>query len=118
MNDIYAEMQDVAVDLFGEFQQGKIAYVEIVPGNGPADDPGPAKDVPYPLTATARSVSFKYVDGTSILTSDEQISMPGKGVEPKMSGFVIKDDTRYKIIGIKRKPAAGPVVAYTVIIRK
>ena len=118
MNEIYSDLQNVAADLFAEFKQGEIAYIQIVPGTDRPDDPGEPSEVVHPIDATAQSVQFKYVDGTSILTTDEQISMPGKGVEPEMNGFVTVDGERYKIIGIKPKPAAGPVVAYAVIYRK
>lgn len=118
MNDFYKEMQDVASELFAEFKQGEIAYVQIVPGTGPVDNPGPSAEVVHPLDAVARGVKFKYIDGKNVVQSDMQISMPGAGVAPDMKGFVSLDGVRYKIIQIDRKPAAGTPVAWVVIFRK
>lgn len=118
MSDIYSELQPVVADVLREFKQGVIQYVEMVPGSGPADDPGPATPQTTTINAVARGVSFKYVDNSLVLQSDFQVTMPGDGVEPNMSGFIKVDGVPHKIIKIIRKPAAGPVVAWVPIIRK
>ena len=116
---IYDEMQGVAKELFADFQQGSIIYVELQPAAGATpDDPGNPVRVEHPLTATARPVSTKYVDGSHIVQSDRQVSMPGGGVEPQMSGFLLIDGTQHKIIGIKRIPEAGTVISYILIVRR
>ena len=116
---IYDEMQGVAKELFAEFQQGSIKYVELnAVSGGTPDDPGNPVRVEHPLTATARPVSTKYVDGSHIVQSDRQVSMPGGGVEPQMSGFLLIDGTQHKIIGIKRIPEAGTVISYILIVRR
>lgn len=116
---IYDEMQGVAAVLFAEFQQGSIKYVELQPAaGGTPDDPGDSVRVEYSLTATARPVSTKYVDGSHIVQSDKQVSMPGDGVEPQMSGFLLIDGAQHKITGIKRIPEAGTVVSYILIVRR
>lgn len=118
MNDFYQEMQAVATDLIGEFQQGVIEYVAITPGTGPADDPGEPTETVTRIDAVARGVSFKYVDGTNVVTSDLQTTFAGSAATPEMTGFIQVDGVRYKIVQIVRKPAAGTVVAWTVIFRK
>lgn len=118
MSDFYREMQAVATDLLGEFKQGVIEYVSLTPGNGPADDPGPSQETVTPVDAVARGVKFKYVDGSNVLATDQQLTMPGNGVEPQPTGFVRIDGVRHKIVQIVRKPAAGIAVAFTVIFRK
>jgi hypothetical protein len=116
---IYDEMQGVAKELFDQFQQGSIKYVELqTASGGTPDDPGDPVRVEYPLTAIARPVSTKYVDGSHIVQSDKQVSMPGGGVEPQMSGLMIIDDVQHKIIGIKRIPEAGPAISYILIVRR
>lgn len=116
---IYDEMQGVAVELFDEFQQGSIKYVELqaVEGSTP-DDPGDLVRVEYALTATARPVSTKYIDGSHIVQSDKQVSLPGGGIEPQMSGFLLIDEVQHKIIGIKRIPEAGVAIVYILIVRR
>jgi hypothetical protein len=116
---IYDEMQGVATELFGEFQQGSIMYVELqMVSGGTPDDPNEAVRVEYMLTATARPVSTRYIDGSHIVQSDKQVSMPGGGVEPQMSGFLLIDAVQHKIIGIKRIPEAGTVISYILIVRR
>jgi len=117
MAGFYQEMQGIAADLLGEFKQGVIQYVGIVPGNGPPDNPGETQETPVAVDAVARGVSFKYIDGSTVLTTDLQITMPGNGVEPDPAGFMIVDGRRAKIVQVVRKPAAGIVAAYTVIFR-
>lgn len=118
MPGFYEEMQAVASDVIAEFAQGSIAYVEITPGAGPADDPGAPTETVHPIDAVARGVAFKYVDRTTVVGSELQITMPGDGVEPSMNGFIRVDEKTYKIVKIIRKPSAGTVVAWTVIFRK
>lgn len=118
MGNFYQEMQGVASDLLREFNQGVIEYVALTPGNGPPDNPGPPTETPTTINAVARGVSFKYVDGTNILRSDLQITMPGDGVVPDPKGFIRVDGKQFKIVEIRRKPAAGTPVAFVVIFRK
>lgn len=118
MTDFYREMQGVASDVLRDFNQGVIQYVALTPGDGPRDNPGEPQETPTTVDATARGVSFKYVDGTNILSSDLQITMPGDGIAPEMTGFIRVDGVRYKIVAIHRKPAAGTPVAWVVIFRK
>ena len=118
MSDFYEEMQSVASSVLSDFAQGAVQYVEMTPGAGPPDDPGPASETLHSINAAVRGVSFKYIDGANVLSSDLQLTMPGDGVEPTMSGFIRVDGKSYKIVAIIRKPAAGTVVAWAVIFRK
>lgn len=119
MNDFYSEMQNVAKDVLTEFNQGQITYVIDTPGNGPADDPGAPVTTTLPLpAATARGVQFKFIDGTNVLSSDLQITIPGGDFVPAPEGFFTVDGVKYKIVEIKRVPAAGTPVAHIIIVRK
>ena len=117
---IYDDMRAVALDVMNEFQQGDISYVEIQRTEGATpDDPDEPVPVPYKLTATARPVSTKYVDGSHIIQSDRQITMPNDGrVEPDMSGYVTIDQSSFKIIEIMPRPAAGRPVVWLLIVRR
>lgn len=116
----YDDMQGIANDLFRDFNQGVIAYIQVTPGNGPADNPGPSTETPYTLDgATSRGVQFKYVQRDLAVASDLQVSFGYDArFEPAANGFVTIDGTRYKIVQIVRKPEAGTVVAWTLIVRK
>ena len=119
MSDFYNDMQNIATDLITEFKQGVIQYVDVTAGGGPPDNPGTPTEVFHTVDAVARGVSFKYVDGTSIFSTDEQITISGDQVfTPNGDGFVMVDTIRYKVVKIVRKPAAGTAVAYTIIYRK
>lgn len=117
--NFYSEMQNIARDIFGEFQQGAIAFVPIVRTGGTPDEPGTVSDgTPVTLTATAKPVSTKYVDGTHIVRSDIEIAMPAGVVDPSIEGYFTIDGVRYKVIEVMRRPAAGTAVAYTVVVRR
>lgn len=118
MDDFYKDMQDVATNLISEFKQGQVVYIDLKPGDGPADDPGPAVETRHPVEGTARGVSFRYIDKTNIVATDLQVTISGKNVEPKITGFMEVDGVRHKIIRVVSKPAAGIPVAFTVIFRK
>lgn len=115
----YDEMQQVAAEVLSEFSQGSVQYVHIEPGAGPADDPGPATRVPYDINSAVSGAAFRYVQNGLALKTDLQVVVAGNlSVVPDMSGFVVVDGVTHKIVGIDKKPSAGPVVAYVLIIRK
>ncbi len=119
---IYDEMRVIAQDVMSDedFKQGTIVYVAITPGSGPADDPGAARETPYELAGgVARGVQFKYVDNSTIVASDLQVTFADTDdFTPEMTGFVTIDGVPHKIMRIVRKPAAGIAVAWTLIVRK
>lgn len=122
---LYDDMQGIASDLFTEFKQGVIQYVRVTPGNGPADNPGPANETPFTLDATARGVKFKYVQNGLALATDEQITAAAHSAlvadyasGTVMKGFVTVDGNRRKIVQAMQKPSAGTPVAFVLIVRK
>ena len=119
MGNIYDDARNVAIGIFAEFKQGVIKYVELqAQAGGTPDEPLTPTEVIHPINATARPVSSKFVDGSHIVQSDRQISMPNDGIEPKITGYVTIDGSRYKIIEIMPRPAAGTPVTYTLIVRR
>lgn len=131
---IYDDMRAVASEVIGEFAQGSIAYVELQPQAGATPDaPLPPVEVTYPVNGVTRPVEFKYVDGTDIVQSDEQFTIPALDAEravalapnddqvgftPSMEGYATIDGKRAKIVGVKRIPAAGDPITYVVIVRR
>jgi hypothetical protein len=119
MSSIYDDLQGVAQNVLADFNQGVIEYVAVTPGNGPPDNPGPSQDaLPVRVNGAVRGVSFKYIDGSNILASDLQVTIPAGIVTPNMKGFMRIDGVRYKIVRIDTKPAAGTPVAFLIIVRK
>jgi hypothetical protein len=124
---IYDDMRGVASDLIGEFDQSKgtgeesdgLWYVAVVPGTGPADDPGPSTPTRTKLDATARGVSFKYVDNSLILATDLQLTTPAReGFAPNMKGRIEMDGASYKIVAIHNVPPSGVTVTHRIFFRK
>lgn len=117
---IYDEMRDVASDLMAEFKQGTVQYVALTPQPGATPDaPLPPVQVPTTINATARPVSTKYVDGSHIVRSDKQVTIPNDGkAVPDMSGSVRIDGTTHKIVEIMPRPAAGEPVVWIVVVRR
>jgi hypothetical protein len=116
----YGEIQKIALGVLKEFNQGVISYLKITPGNGPVDDPGLGYTTSYLLEgAAARGVEFRYIRNNLALASDSQIVMSVDArFTPNILDFVEKDGVRYKIIQVIKKPDAGEVVAYVLIVRK
>lgn len=117
---IYDEMRGVASDLIAEFKQGVIEYVRLVPQTGSTpDDPLPPVPQSVTINAVARPVSTKYVDGTHIVRSDKQVTIPNDGrAVPDMSGSVRIDGSTHKIIEIMPRPAAGEPIVWIVVVRR
>lgn len=118
---LYDEMQSLASELLSnpDFKQGSTQLVVVTPGNWPIDEPGPESETFHNLDGAVRGVKFTYVANGLAVASDLQIThavIPG--VVPSMRDFVIVDGIRYKIVSVLPKPAAGTVVAYTLIIRR
>lgn len=115
----YEEMQNVASEVLGEFKQGVIHYVELVPGSGPVDNPGPSTKVLHELDAVARGVSYKYVkDGLALSTDLTVTAAVLPGVTPSPKGFIRIDGTDYKIVQDIAAPAAGVRAVWKWIVRK
>lgn len=116
---IYDELQPVAAELLKEFKQGTIQLIQLTPGTGPADNPGPATEVITDLDAVAKGVSFKYVkDGLALSTDLQVTSAIVAGIVPNGRDFITIDGARFKIVEILPVPAAGTRVVWKFIVRK
>jgi hypothetical protein len=119
---IYDDLRQVSSELHAEFKQGDVRYVPInvTPGARPDLPSTSAPGTPVALNATARPVSTKYVDGTNVLVTDKQLSIPNDGVSPvPVLGHIVRiDGVDHKITMIMARPAAGNPVSWTVMVRK
>jgi hypothetical protein len=115
----YQEMQNIASGLLGEFKQGVIEYIETVPGDGPADNPGEPTFVATPIDAVMRGVNIAFVDNTTIKVTDLQTVFSVRSIaNPTIDGFIMADGIKYKIIQLQAIPPAGIPVAWRAIVRK
>jgi hypothetical protein len=117
---LYDDLQKVTQDILSEFKQGLIEYGALISGDGPNDDPGPSILQYMTLNgAVARGVQTRYVQSGLAVSSDIQVTMSVQtGVTPAQKDFVKIDGVRYKVQEVIKKPAAGTVVAFTLILRR
>ncbi len=116
---IYDDAKAVANELFDEFRQGVVEYVHYErQSGGTPDDPAPAIERLTRINSTVRPVSTKYVDGSHIVQSDRQVSMPNNGLTPDLNGVVRIDGASHKIIEVMPRPAAGDAVVFILIARR
>ena len=115
----YRDMQGIAGDLLEEFDQGPLCLLRETPGDGPDWDPGESPEsLRKSIPGTVRGVSDAYVDGTLVVSTDLQCTIPGGRIEPKMTDRIEVNGQAHQIVRIDPRPASGTVVAYIVIIRK
>jgi hypothetical protein len=79
----YDEMADVATELLTEFNQGVITLAKTT--TAPPDDPwtpGSPTTTTYTLQATAKGVSKEFIDGTTIVATDIEITPAAYGADP------------------------------------
>lgn len=118
----YDDLRQVSSELHAEFQQGDVRYVPMVVTAGARPDlpASSVKGTPVPVNATVRPVSTKYVDGTNVVMTDKQASLPNDGETPVpvLGHFLRIDGVDHRIIVIMARPAAGDPVSWTVIVRR
>lgn len=118
----YDEMADIATELLGEFQQGSVQLVRSV--SAPSDpstpwQPGDPTLATYDLAAAVRGVSQRYVDGTTILSSDQQVTCAVPPVTPDMTtDTLLIDGIAVTVLKNMPIPASGTPVAYLFVVRR
>lgn len=119
----YDDMQGVASDILRDFNQGntsgddKMQYVEVVTGNGPADNPG-KREVLHDIIGVAKGVDEKYLKGTQIIASDGQITCEVGTFKPKAKDFVIVSGKRHKVKEATAIPPTGTPVALVIFYER
>lgn len=118
----YDDMADVADEVMTEFKQGTVTLRRTVPAaSDPATPwiPGSPTVTDYTLKAAVTGVAQQYVDGTTILTTDEQVTCSVPAVTPDMAtDSLLIDGVAVTVIKNFAIPAAGTPVAYRFIVRR
>ena len=117
MADFYSQMQGVASQLLGQFKQGTIIYNQPGEVTGPEWSPTVGEDIQHTLDATANGVSQEYVDGTSVMATDKEVTAAVFGVVPSTSGTLTIDGQTLQIVRVWQVPAAGTPAAWKIIAR-
>jgi len=117
----YARMQQTATRLLDRFQQGVVQLVRVNPGApDPATpwEPGAPTETTYPLDATVSRVAEKYVDGTLIVATDNQVIFAVPEVTPTLADKLVIDGMVLAMKDIRPIPAAGTPVAYIAFVAR
>ncbi|PSM18225.1 hypothetical protein [Nitratireductor sp. StC3] len=117
----YDEMREAADDLLGEFAQGVVTLTQQVDSGAPIDPAKPwlgsiIDEQVYALDATVRRVAQKFVDGTLIVATDDQITFAVPAVAPTMDDTFSVDGTVRVLKDLRPIPAAGDPVAYVAFV--
>lgn len=119
-DDIGAMVQDLLLpDAKGGLGQGEVSLKRTVTADpDPATpwEPGAETFTTYPLKAAVRRVSAKYVDGTLILATDNQVTFAVPVVVPLMTGTLVIDGRESAMKDLRPLPGAGTVAAYIAFI--
>lgn len=118
----YSDMAAIASDILTEFKQGAVVLTHMTDTGTPLDVDAPwlgntMTPVDYPLSATVSGVSEEFVNGTTIVASDLEITAAVLAVEPVQADTVTIDGKAVTLLKIVRIPAAGTVVAWRLIVR-
>ncbi|MBE1709665.1 hypothetical protein HKB47_22640 [Mesorhizobium japonicum] len=70
----------------------------------------------YPLDAAVRRVNQKYIDGTLIVATDNQVTFAVPAIVPAMSDTLIIDGRELAMKDLRPIPPAGTVVAYIAFV--
>ncbi|TPM39744.1 hypothetical protein FJ967_08890 [Mesorhizobium sp. B2-3-4] len=70
----------------------------------------------WPLEAVVRRVSQKYVDGTLIVATDNQVTFAVPEVVPAMTDLLVIDGVELAMKDLRPIPPAGTVVAYIAFV--
>lgn len=116
----YARMQATASRLLDRFNQGVIVLAKpgsTTPPAQPWEPPIVVSPASYTLKATAKGVSKEFVNGTTILATDIEITAAAFGADPAPADALTIDGKAVTVVQIMRLPAAGVLVAWTIIVR-
>lgn len=116
----YDEMRGVADELLGEFAQGTVTITKpgaSTPGPNAWDPPVTSDPVVYTLDATVKGVSRQFVDGTTVLATDLEVTAAVFGAELEPADQLAIDGQVVVVVETLRVPAAGTLVAWKFIVR-
>ncbi len=113
----YNRLQGTASRLLNRFRQGAIAYRQPGTTTGPAFDPVVGPPTNYELDATAVGVSQKYINGTTIVAADKEVTAAVFGATPDTSGRIVMDGRELEIVQTWQVPASGTPVAHKFIVK-
>lgn len=118
----YARMQGTASRLMARFKQGTVTLTRSVDTGTPIDADAEwlgnaVTTTVYTLDAVVKGVSKEFVDGTTILATDLEVTCAVLAVVPVMTDKLTIDGTVRTIKKIVQVPAAGVAVAFKLFVQ-
>lgn len=116
----YDRMRATAARLLDRFAQGTILLTRETPGAVDENEPWlPVEPTEYsePLIGAIRGVSTQYVDGTTILATDLQVTCKPPAMGIQLGDKVTIDGKPVITLRVMPKPAAGLPAAFVLIVR-
>ncbi|TPK14164.1 hypothetical protein [Mesorhizobium sp. B2-5-11] len=124
MAGFYDDMAEMVTELLqpdadGGLGQGTVQLKRETPGVVDPDQPWVPVEptvTTWPLDAAVRRVSQKYVDGTLIVATDNQVTFAVPAVMPVMTDLLVLDGAELAMKDLRPIPPAGTVVAYIAFV--
>lgn len=124
MPGFYDEMAEMVTELLqpdadGGLGQGTVQLKRETPGTiDPAQPWVPVAPTTtlYPLSAAVRRVSQKYVDGSLIVATDNQVTFAVPEIVPAMTDTLVIDGVELAMKDLRPIPPAGTPVAYVAFV--
>jgi hypothetical protein len=118
----YTHLQGRAAAILGRAAQGSVQLVRAIDTGVPVSVGEPwrgnvVETETVALAATVSRVAQRYVNGTTIQATDDQITFAVPGFEPGMRDTFVVDGVTRTLVDLRRIPAAGVAVAYVAIVR-
>lgn len=116
----YAKMQATASRLMGRFAQGAVVLTRSVPGTPDPETPWvpvPPTVTNYTLDAVVKGVSKEFIDGTTILATDLEVTCSVFATDPLPSDTLSVDGKVVTVLKAMKIPAAGVTVMHKFIVR-
>lgn len=118
----YDNMQAIATNLLGTYQQGIATLVRVSPQTpGDAERPWDKQDsteIRVPLLAVAIPVQKKFIDGQRVIGRETQVTfaVPDLSPEPNIDDRIEYDGRLRTTKLVKRLPDAGTAVAWIFVV--
>ncbi|ESQ83251.1 hypothetical protein AEAC466_13445 [Asticcacaulis sp. AC466] len=117
----YSRMQATAARLLGRFAQGEVvlrrAGAPVADAAAPWVAPIATEAQAWTLNATIKGVSQKFIDGDLVTASDLEVTAAAFADAPRVGDVLIVDGQARTVLSVSRVPAAGPVVAWTFVVK-
>jgi hypothetical protein len=116
----YSRIQSTASRLLARFAQGTVTLTRTTPGTPDPSTPwvpGTPTTATYTLDATVKGVSKEFIDGTTIVATDLEVTAAAFGTEPEPGDTLSIDGKAVTIVKQMRIPAAGTLVCWKWIVR-